>query len=51
MLFAETEAVGLHLFDQVLAGDFYLHGWAEGEFFFVKVDHDDLAAGLEHLLH
>ncbi len=49
MFFREPESVSLHLFDQIFAGDFHLHRRADGKFFFMKVDHDNLAAGFQHL--
>jgi len=51
VFFAQFKPIGVHLLDEILAGDFHLHGRAERQFFFMKVDHDDLAAGFEHLLH
>ena len=49
MLLGEPEAVCLHLFNQIFTGDFHFQRRTEGEFFLVEVDHDDFAAGLEHL--
>ena len=51
MFFREPQSVSLHLFDQIFAGDFHLHRRADGKFFLMKVDHDDLAAGFEHFFH
>ena len=51
MVFRKAKSVPLHLLDQILTGDFHFHWGADGKFFLVKVDHDDLAAGFQHLFY
>jgi len=51
VVFRKAKSVPLHLLDQILAGDFHFHRRSDRKFFFVKVAHDDLAAGFQHLFY
>src|SRR5690242_18236198 len=51
MLARQAKAVVVHLTDQIFTGDFHSERRADGQFFFVKVDHDDLAARLQKFFY